>query len=107
MSEKVLVLSADRWEMVDDKTGEELKGVSAWYVNSYREDEKGSIGQKPTKVSATPETFAIFEKSGLPGVYELEYGSRPGKGGKAALALIGAKFIESFDLTRFNLKKVA
>jgi len=98
MAEKVLCLSGDNWGMLDEKTGEKIEGISVWYVNAYREEEAGSIGQKPTKINATAETFAVLQKGGLPGIYELEYGSRPGKAGKATLALIGAKFIQSVDL---------
>lgn len=86
MGERALVLSADAWEMTDEKTGEVLKGVSVWYVNEYDEEARKGNGFKPTKISATPEALAQLSGK-LPCVADLDFGSRPGAGGKAALTL--------------------
>lgn len=93
MAEKVLILSADSWGMTDKETGEFVKGVSVWFVNEYREDTETSVGQKPSKVSATPEIFEKLRKSPLPGLYELSFGSRSGAQGKATLTLVDAKYV--------------
>jgi hypothetical protein len=105
MGEKVLVLSADNWNMVDERTGQPMAGVSVWYVNKYRDDDVGSLGNKPIKIGATDDTFKVLREGGLPGVYELDYGARPGKGGKASLTLTGAKFIHAVDF--FVVKNTA
>lgn len=94
MAEKALVLSADPWEMQDERTGEIRKGVSLWYLNTYRE---GDMGQKPTKVSMALELMAQL-KGRLPAVCELEYGSRPGAQNKATLTVIGMRMLASIDL---------
>lgn len=94
MAEKALVLSADPWEMTDEKTGEVRKGASIWYLNTYRE---GDLGQKPTKVSVAPELMAQI-KGKLPAVCELEYGSRPGAQNKATLTVIGMRMHQTVDL---------
>lgn len=90
MSERALVLSVDRWEMPDERTGEIRKGLSVWYVNDYREDTADAIGYKPTKVSAALELFPVFAKARLPALFGMTYGSRPGAQGKATLTLIKA-----------------
>lgn len=94
MAERALVLSADTWEMADEKTGEIRKGCSLWYLNSYRD---GDMGQKPTKVSVALELLAQI-KGKLPGVFELEYGSRPGAQNKATLTVVGLRMLASIDL---------
>lgn len=99
MAEKALILSADPWEMTDEKSGKPLVGVSFWYVNQYRD---GENGQKPTKVSGTAELFEQL-KGKLPAVCEMEYGSRPGAGGKAALTVIGAKLLKKIDFSHLFL----
>jgi len=94
MAEKVLLLSCDSWSMTDKESGEFVKGVSVWFVNAYREDTDTSFGQKPSKVSATPEIFEKLRNSPLPGIYELSYGSRSGAKGVATLTLIDAKYVQ-------------
>lgn len=91
MAEHALVLSADAWEMPDERTGEIRKGVSVWFVNDYREDTPLAIGYKPTKVSADPSVLDSLRSAGLPAVCEMHYGSRPGAQGKATLTLIDIK----------------
>lgn len=96
MAERALVLSADPWEMADEKTGEIRKGCSLWYLNSYRE---GDMGQKPTKVSVALELLGQI-KGKLPGVFELEYGSRPGAQNKATLTVVGLRMLAPIDLAQ-------
>lgn len=100
MAERALVLSADPWEMPDERTGEIRKGCSLWYLNSYRE---GDMGQKPTKVSVDLALLSQV-RGKLPGVFELEYGSRPGAQNKAALTVIGMRQIASVDLAELCAK---
>ncbi len=103
MAEKALILSGDPWDMTDEKTGQRITGVSLWYVNQYRD---GENGQKPTKVTATPELFDQL-KGQLPAVCEMEYGSRPGAQGKATLTVIGAKIIQRIDFSKLFLPSPA
>lgn len=98
MAEVALVLSADKWSMPDEKTGQVLEGYSVWFVNDYRDDTADSVGFKPTKISATPEMFKKLQLAKLPGVFEMVYGSRPGAQGKATLTLVDIKYISDIDL---------
>lgn len=95
MSERVLVLSADPWEIVDKDTGQITNGVSFWYVNKYRD---GENGQKPTKISVSPELFGLV-KGHLPAICDLDFGSRSGAQGKAVLTITGLNIIQSIDLS--------
>lgn len=103
MAERALVLSADPWEMPDERTGEIRKGCSLWYLNSYRE---GEMGQKPTKVSVDLALLAQV-RGKLPGVFELEYGSRPGAQNKATLTVVGMRQLASIDLADLCAKAAA
>jgi len=103
MAEKALVLSADPWNMVDKQTGEALSGVSFWYVNQYRD---GENGQKPTKVSVSSELYEVV-KGKLPALCEIEFGSRPGAGGKASLTVIAAKILKPVDFSGLFASKAA
>jgi len=98
MAEKALVLSADKWSMPDEKTGEIRSGFSVWYVNDYRDDLPESIGMKPTKITATPEMFESLRLAKLPALFDLDFGSRPGAQGKATLTLVKAKHIADVDV---------
>ena len=98
MSERVLVLSADAWSLTDEKTGEVRSGFSVWYVNDYREDTETQIGMKPTKITATEEILKVLKSGTLPALFDLDFASRPGAGGKATLTLIRAKHIRDIDL---------
>ena len=107
MSERALILSVDKWEMADEKTGELRRGLSVWYVNEYREDTQDSFGYKPTKVSAAPELLEFFRKARLPALFEMHYGSRPGAQGKATLTLIKADGIANVNLFSTPAKTAA
>ena len=93
-----LVLSADRWRMTDDKTGEVREGVSLHYLTDYREETDNSVGFKPMKVGASDAAFAEIKRGGAPGLYDLALKSRPGKDGVPTFQIVGAKLINRLDL---------
>lgn len=98
MAERALILSCDRWDMTDEKTGEMRRGLSVWYVNDYRDDTSDAFGYKPTKVSADVELIEQLRKASLPAMFEMHYGSRPGAQGKATLTLIKADHVGNVKL---------
>ncbi|WP_160174778.1 hypothetical protein, partial [Caballeronia grimmiae] len=69
-----------------------------WYVSDYREDDAKSAGYKPTKISGTFEAFDQARVAGLPGVFEIDFATRPGKDNKATLTLVAAKHAGHVDL---------
>lgn len=105
MAEKALILSADAWEMPDERTGEIRKGVSVWYVNDYRVDIPTAVGFKPTKVSADVSMLDTLRAAKLPALFDLHFGSRPGAQGKATLTLVGISHLSDVDV--FNVPPTA
>jgi hypothetical protein len=92
--EPVLLLSADPWELTDERTGEIRRGVSFWFVSDYRD---GSNGLKPTKVSGDSKLLALVSDH-LPCVASLGFATRPGAGNKASLQLVDVEVHRRFDL---------
>lgn len=98
MAEKALILSADSWEMQDERTGVINRGVSLWYINDYRDDTENGIGSKPIKCGCTAEVFAKIKKAGVPGVFSLDFRTRPGAQGKPSLTLVDVTLIRSLPI---------
>ncbi|WP_460904770.1 hypothetical protein, partial [Staphylococcus aureus] len=97
MAQRGLMLSADKWEMTDERTGELRRGVSIWFVNDYRDDTALAVGMKPTKVSGDISMFDQLKAAKLPAVFDLDYGSKPGKDGKPTLTLISVTHVADID----------
>lgn len=95
--ERALILSADVWNMNDERTGKLMSGVSVWYVNDYREDSGDSFGCKPTKVAASQEILPLL-KGNVPGIFDINFGSRPGAQNKATLTLVSVQKVGSVEL---------
>lgn len=102
MAEKVLVLSADKWAMTDEKTGENRTGLTVNYVNDYRDSDEKSEGYKPTKISVPAElmeqVFKQFQSAGLPAMCELDFGTRPGKDNKPTVVVNAVKVLQKVAL---------
>jgi hypothetical protein len=97
---RVLLLSADRYEVANEATGEILRGATLFYVNNYRDSSGEIFGLKPTKISASLEILNTIKKSGftLPAYAELEIGTKPGARNKAALVCFDIEITQSIDL---------
>lgn len=92
--ETVLIISADKWKMADEKTGEIRSGLTIQYINDYREDSETAVGFKPIKAPANPEIFDAIKKGGAPGLYKLDMKTRPGKDAKPTLTIVRAEFVK-------------
>lgn len=97
-AEKYVVLSVDRYEFTDDKTGELRSGATVHAINDYREDTAESAGYKPTKLSIVEALFKTFRAAQLPALFEVDFTLRPGKDGKAVAVVSGAKHLKSVPL---------
>ncbi len=95
---KVLILSADVWEITDEKTGKTNSGCSLWYLNEYREDTIDNLGFKPTKIGANLEVFKSLKNQPLPTLAELDIYTKPGAAGKASLAVRAIKPIKEVKI---------
>lgn len=96
--EQVLILSADKWEFTDEKTGELRKGVTLQYITDYREDSEKEMGFKPIKASVSENVFDVVKKSGAPAMYKLDVRTRPGKEGKPTATIVGIQFVKPVKL---------
>lgn len=99
MKDLALVLSADAWNMTDEKTGEQMSGVSIWFLTDYRDQTHATqVGYKPAKVGGSPELLEKLRTMALPAQCEMVYGAKPGAGGKATLTLNDVVFVKSVDV---------
>jgi hypothetical protein len=96
--ETVLIISADKWKLTDEKTGEIRSGVTIQYVNDYREDSDVSVGFKPIKAPANESVFETIKKSGAPAMYRLDMRTRPGKDGKPTLTIVRVDFVKQVKI---------
>lgn len=94
MQEKLLVLSADPWRLVDEKTGEIRQGSSIWAVNDYRDTKEGL---KPTKITISEELAEEAKNCIFPAVCVIHFGFKPGSQSKAALVVRKIEYIGALD----------
>jgi len=92
-----LVLSVRPYSFEADD-GRNLSGASVTYVDLEAETrpEDGS-GYAPLTISAPTRVASDFSK--VPGLYDLHFTQRRGKGGRPVLALGGATLERPVDLT--------
>ena len=97
---KVLLLSADKYQLTNENTGEVISGTTLYYLNNYREDGQGSIGLKPTKIGGSSDLFQEIKAQGLtlPAMVSLQVSTKPGAGGKASLVCVGVEHESSIEL---------
>lgn len=98
MAERVLILSADHYNITDEKSGEANDLYQVWYVSDYREDSATEVGCKPIKMLSTPEIFEQLRKASLPSLFDMELRSRPGKANAAALTVVGVTYVSTPSL---------
>jgi len=92
MSETVLILRAQKWEMSDERTGEIRKGCTVYYINDYQEETPTAVGGSPLKLQASDEVFQTVKQFKAPGIYEIDTRSKPGKDGVTTMVMVRAKF---------------
>ena len=97
-NEATLILSADNWSLIDEKTGKPLAGISIWAVSNYRDPTDQSVGLKPVKMAAPKEIWPSLAAMKFPAMCELNTGIAPGAGGKAAVVVKGIKYLRAVDL---------
>ncbi len=86
--EKCVILSARAYDF-EDARNQQIKGVSLIYITGDCENTEQRRGVFPMTVSGTSEVFRSI--TSVPGVYELDFKQRPGRYGKPALVVVGAK----------------
>ena len=101
MHQKIVVLYAGQYAVVDDKTHEKKEGVSIAYLYGDNLDAVthpgGSKGQRPAKASFAPGMWDKF--TSVPGVYDGIFEPAIGSDGKPVLRLVGVEFLSLVSLT--------
>lgn len=95
---RALVLALRNYSFIDEKTGRVIEGSKLEYLDPDSSPGEGQNGLPPFSLSADPSTAATFATLPMPGVYELTFRRRPGKGGKAVEMLSSAEFIQSVNI---------
>jgi hypothetical protein len=88
--ETCVLLAARRYQFTDDKTGRPVEGVSLTYLTGDSETTPDQRGMFPLSITAPLEVFGLLTE--VPGVYDMDFKQRPGKGGKPALQVVGLRF---------------
>jgi hypothetical protein len=88
--ETCVLLSARRYQFADDKTGRAVEGVTLTYLTGDAETTGDQRGMFPLSITAPFEVFGTLTE--VPGVYDMDFKQRPGKGGKPTLQVVGLRF---------------
>lgn len=92
---RCLVLAARPYDFKDDD-GARVEGVTLHYCTSAPEEGARSVGHVPLNISAPVKFFHLLES--VPGHYEIEFGQRPGRGGRPAPTVVGMQFLDEANL---------
>ncbi len=93
--ETTILLSARRYDFKDEATGKTVQGVNLQYVTRERDDSDDQRGCLMFTISAP---FEVWEQlKAIPGVYDMDFKQRPGKGGRPTLQCVSATYKGSFD----------
>lgn len=71
MKNDVLILGARPYDFTDEKTGNQVTGVSLWVLPLTNEDPANQIGLLPVKYSLTQAQFAPYAGVSFPAVAEM------------------------------------
>lgn len=97
MEEKVIILSADFWSLVDETTGQIKSGTSCWYYAGENlnpvVNTDNSLGKKPLKASMPAEFIEEVKKVGVPCVAIAKYRLQNSQGKQILV-------VDSFELTK-------
>lgn len=91
----VLILSADKYTIPDQKTGEVNELHQVWMANQYRASSDTEKGSKPVKTLVEADVFAELMKHDLPGLFDVSMNMRPGKGNTLSAVITGFKFLST------------
>ncbi|MGC4423645.1 hypothetical protein, partial [Streptococcus suis] len=68
MKHDVLILGARPYQFNDEKTGNQVAGVSLWVLPLTNEDPTNQVGLLPVKYSLTQAQFAAYAGASFPAV---------------------------------------
>lgn len=95
MTQKGIVIYAKPWQMQDERTGQNRAGISLEYLACENFEpvvnEDGSMGVRHCKESVPLELSKSI--TSVPGLYDLEFGMKPGSRGKMEVKLVGLRYL--------------
>lgn len=83
-----LVLHVRPWALNDEVTKELREGLTVTYIDPTTPPQEGEVGIPPLNITGDKGLMPSF--SSAPGLYDLSFTQRRGKGGKPQLVLNGA-----------------
>ncbi len=92
--ETTILLSARRYDFNDDK-GKSVQGVTLQYLTGDTETSDNDKGCSVFTITAPYDVWLTLKA--VPGVYDLDFKQRPGKGGRPTLQCVAANFKAPFD----------
>lgn len=107
MKQNVIVLSAKRYSMTDEKTGRLVEGVTVWYLTTDHLAsvivDQDNVGCQPCKVSLP---IQLWDKVRIaPGIYDCEFALRPASGGKLNLVPVDLNYMSDIYGVKDDVKK--
>ncbi len=91
---RCLVLGARPYDFKDDD-GARVSGATVHYLVDTPGTDAEAVGFLPMNLPASPVVCDEIRAAGAPAFYEMEFGQRPGRGGRPQTTLSGVKFIEA------------
>lgn len=89
-----VLLSARRYDFAGSD-GNQVVGMTLTYLTGDVEESADNRGAAPMSITAP---LALYSELGpLPGLYDMDFRQRPGKGGKPTLQCVGVKFRSALD----------
>ncbi len=88
-------MAARPYDFKDDD-GSRVEGATLHYCTSDPAMDARSVGHVPLNISAPVKFFHLLDS--VPGHYDIEFGQRPGRGGKPQPTVVGMRFIGEQDL---------
>jgi hypothetical protein len=90
-----LVLGARRYDF-QDESGRRVSGVTLTYLTGDLEGEADRRGQASLSIAAPPDVW--HQLQAVPGIYDIDFRQRPGKGGRPQLQAVGVHFLAPVNL---------
>jgi len=127
----VLVIGVRAYSFVDEKDGRVIEGCTVSYVDPFMADDSGdrsglavmnATGSTslyrafsspsstpqgegasiPSAPSPAPSSLPTAAPGRVPGVFQLQWAMRPGKGGRPVSVLVGAEFVKPVDIAKIT-----
>lgn len=92
--ETCVLLSARRYDFTGTDGGQ-VVGVTLTYLTGDVENSPDNRGAAPLSITAPVDLYA--QLGPLPGLYDMDFKQRPGKGGKPTLQCTGVRFQTALD----------